>query len=196
VSEADQRAAKGLGAGVPERPAEMDENDRIKAEPRYPYQVVATMVASDVADGMLPPGSLAPPAAELANRHGVSLATAKRSLVLLTEWGTLARHGRNELRVVGPALLPPVPLVPVAPPSAEGRTGRLLALTVRRRGIEVARFSTVADLDSASELHEVLAAAVARAGGAPEEITDYEMDVRLPAEPALMLTFVASPRTG
>jgi hypothetical protein len=39
----------------------------------------------------------------------------------------------------------------------------------------------------------MLAAAVVRSGGALEEITDYEMDVRLPTEPAPMLTFVASP---
>lgn len=34
VSEADQRAAKGLGAGMPERPAELEEADRIETEPR------------------------------------------------------------------------------------------------------------------------------------------------------------------
>ncbi|GAA3242575.1 hypothetical protein GCM10017691_46780 [Pseudonocardia petroleophila] len=196
VSEADQRAAKGLGAGMPERPAEQDEADLIKAEPRYPYQAIAATVARQVADGTLPPGAPAPTAAELATRHGVSLATAKRSLVLLTEWGTLARHGRNELRVVGPVLVASVPLEPVAPPTEDGQTGMLLALTVRRRGTEVARFSTFADPASSSELHEVLAAAVARAGGEPEEITDYEMDVRLPAVPAPILTFVASSRTG
>ncbi len=196
VSEADQRAAKGLGAGMPARPAELDEVDQIKAEPRYPYQLVAATVAREVADGTLPPDSPAPLAAELATRYGVSLATAKRSLVLLTEWGTLARHGRHELRVVEPALDPPVPPAPVTPPTADGRTGMLLALTVRRRGTEIARFSTVADPASASELHEVLAAAVARAGGAPDEIADYEMDVRLPAEPAPILTFVASPVTA
>lgn len=196
VSEADQRAAKGLGAGMPERPAELDDVDQIKAEPRYPYQAVAVAVAREVADGTLPTGAPAPLPAELATLHRVSLATAKRSLVLLTEWGTLARHGHTELRVVGPALVPSVPSVPVAPPTADGRTGTLLALTVRHRGTEIARFSTVADPSSASELHEVLAAAVARAGGAPVEITDYEMDVRLPSEPASMLTFVASSRTG
>lgn len=191
VSEADQRAAKGLGAGMPERPAELDEVDQMKSEPRYPYQVVAAAVARQVADGTLLPGSPALPAAELATRHGVSLATVKRSLVLLTEWGTLARHGHSELRVVGPVLVPSVPLAPVAPP-----TGMLLALTVRCRGTEVARFSTVADPASASELHEVLAAAVARAGGASEGITDYEMAVHLPGAAAPMLTFVASSRTS
>lgn len=196
VSEADQRAAKGLGAGMPERPAEQDEAERIKAEPRYPYQTVATAVAGLVADGTLPPGSAAPTAADLATRHGVSLATAKRSLVLLTEWGMLTRHDRNELRVVGPVAVPPVPPESVTPPTADGQTGTLLALTVRRRGTKIARFSTVADPASACELHEVLAAAVVRAGGAAEEIADYEMDVRLPAEPAPMLTFVASSRTG
>lgn len=194
VSEADQRAAKGLGAGMPKRPAEIDEIDQIKAEPRYRYQAVATVVAGQVADGTLPPGAPAPPAAELATRHGVSLATAKRSLALLTEWGTLAMHGRTELRVVGPATVPKAPPWPVVSQVMEDRSGTLLGFTVRRRGAELARFSTVADPASASDLHEVLAAAVARAGGALEEITDYEMDVRLPAESAPLLTYVASPR--
>jgi integrase len=195
VSEADQRAAKGLGAGMPARPTEMDETDRIKAEPRYPYQAVAAAVADQIADGTLPPASQAPPAAELATRYGVSLATAKRALVLLTEWGTLARHGRNELRVIGSATVSEVTQVPVASPTADNRAGRLLALTVRRRGTEVARFSTVADPTNAPELHEVLAAAIARAGGPPGDITDYEMDVHLPAELTPLLTFVASLRT-
>jgi len=196
VSEADQRAAKGLGAGMPERPTEIDETDRIKMEPRYPYQAVAASVVRQVADGTFPPGSPAPAAAALSARHAVSLATAKRSLVLLTEWGTLVRHGRNELRVVDPVTVPRVSPAPAELPTADDRAGTLLALTVRRRGTEVARFSTVADPASASELHEVLAAAVARVGSAPEEITGYEMDVCLPAEPVPMLTFVASSRTG
>lgn len=152
---------------MPERPAEMDETDRIKTEPRYPYQAVAAAVAREVTDG-----------------------------TLLTEWGMLARHGRHELRVVRPAVAPQAPPVTVGSPTADHRAGTLLALAVRRRGSEVARFSTVADPASASELHEVLAAAVARAGGTTEEITEYEMDVRLPAEPAPMMTFVASSRTG
>lgn len=211
VSEADQRAAKGLGAGMPQRPAERDDAERIRAEPRYPYQVVAAAVAREVADGKLAPGDPAPSAPDLVKQHGVSLATAKRSLVLLTEWGTLARHGRSPLHVVGPgeeltplapvAVEPPSSPVAISPPpmaisppvTAEAK---LLTLTVRHRGQDVSTFSTAANPASPAALHSILAAAVRRAGGDEGEIGDYEMDVRITGEPEPLLTFVASPWTG
>jgi integrase len=195
VAEADQRAAKGLGAGMPQRPAEMADADRIRAEPRFPYQVVAAAVARQVLEGALSPGVPAPQAAELATRYEVSLATAKRSLALLIEWGTLERLGRTVVRVVGPAAAPAEQAPPKASAAANAAVGPLLALTIRHRGAEIARFSTAADPTSASDLHQVLAAAVARVGGAPDQISDYEMDVRGVADAELMLTFVASSRT-
>lgn len=125
----------------------------------------------------------------------MSLATAKRSLALLIEWGTLERLGRNVVRVVSPAVAP-ADQAPLAPPAAaNAAVGPLLALTIRHRGTEIARFSTAADPTSASDLHQVLAAAVARAGAAPDQITEYEMDVRGVADTEPMLTFVASSRT-
>ena len=69
---------------------------------RHPYQVVAAAVAGRVDSGALAPGAPAPTAAELAEEHAVSLATAKRSLVLLTEWNLLIRRNRNTLLVATP----------------------------------------------------------------------------------------------
>jgi hypothetical protein len=192
VSEADQRAAKGLGAGMPQRPAEVAEPDRIRAAPRFPYQVVAAVIARHITEGVLAAGDAAPPAVELAARHEVSLATAKRSLVLLTEWGLLERLGHNVLRVAVPSSAPVAAPAPVVLPSTSMPGAALLSLTVRRHGTTVAQFSTVADPTNASELHQVLAAAVVRAGGDTWQISEYEMDVRLPSEPAALLTFVAS----
>ena len=69
VSESDQRAARSLGAGMPQRPAEVDETALIRDEPRHPYQVVAAAVASRIDAGALLPGSSAPAAADLADEQ-------------------------------------------------------------------------------------------------------------------------------
>ncbi|MEK6442180.1 tyrosine-type recombinase/integrase [Pseudonocardia sp. T1-2H] len=192
VSEADQRAAKGLGAGMPQRPADVAEPDRIRAAPRFPYQVVAAAIARQITEGVLAAGDAAPPAAELAARHEVSLATAKRSLVLLTEWGLLERLGHDVLRVAAPPSAPAAASASTELPSTSMPRAALLSLTVRRHGTTVAQFSTVADPTNGSDLYQVLAAAVARAGAETGQIGEYEMDVRLPSESAALLTFVAS----
>jgi hypothetical protein len=126
----------------------------------------------------------------------VSLATAKRSLVLLTEWGLLERLGRDVLRVAATSNAPVAETASAGLPFTSMPGAALLSLTVRRHGTSVAQFSTVADPTNASELHQVLAAAVVRAGGDTGQISEYEMDVRLPSEPAALLTFVASPWTS
>jgi integrase len=41
VAEADQRAAEGLGSGMPARPVEVDETERQQTSPRRPYEKVA-----------------------------------------------------------------------------------------------------------------------------------------------------------
>ncbi|MDT0352922.1 tyrosine-type recombinase/integrase [Pseudonocardia charpentierae] len=97
VSESDQRAARNLGARMPRRPAQVDELTLICGEPRHPYQVVAVAVVRLIEAGALLPGCSVPIAADLADEYNVSIATAKRSLRLLAEWGLIARHGRNAL---------------------------------------------------------------------------------------------------
>ncbi|MGE0297963.1 tyrosine-type recombinase/integrase [Pseudonocardia sp.] len=130
VSEADQRAARGLGAGMPQRPAEVDPVRRVLEEPRYPYERVAAAVARRIEEGALVPGDQAPATADLAADHGVSLATAGRAVVLLKEWGllTVAERGRARVaRRVVAAIEPEIAPVsePVVPAGAEAAASAL-----------------------------------------------------------------------
>lgn len=93
VSEADQRAAKGIGERMPQRPADHDPAERVRNEPRHPYEITAAVLARAIDESVIPAGSFMRPAVELAVAHGVSLSTAKRALGLLREWG-LAILGR------------------------------------------------------------------------------------------------------
>ena len=104
VSESDQRAAHGLGVAMPRRPTDLDATARTREQTRHPYQVIAAAVVRRIEAGFLAPGSAAPNAAELAEEHKVSLATAKRSLVLLTEKGLIARLDRRTLVVNDPGV--------------------------------------------------------------------------------------------
>jgi len=199
VSEADQRAAKSLGAGMPQRPAEIDLAERTRLEPRYPYEVVAAALAHQIADGTLPAGSPLPPAAELAAVHAVSLSTAKRSLTLARDWGLLERDSRGRLLVAikpdaQPAseLPPPAPLADTEPDS---ETEILLDFTIRHHGCLVTRFSAAGDPRSASELHQILADGVLRRVGDVGALNEYEMDVCRAGESEPMMTFVARRRT-
>jgi len=199
VSEADQRAAKSLGAGMPQRPAEIDLAERTRLEPRYPYEVVAAALAHQIADGTLPASSPLPPAAELAAVHAVSLSTAKRSLTLARDWGLLERDSRGRLLVAikpdaQPAseLPPPAPLAGTEPDS---ETEILLDFTIRHHGCLVTRFSAAGDPRSASELHQILADGVLRRVGDVGALNEYEMDVCRAGESEPMMTFVARRRT-
>jgi len=199
VSEADQRAAKSLGAGMPQRPAEIDLAERTRLEPRYPYEVVAAALAHQIADGTLPAGSPLPPAAELAAVHAVSLSTAKRSLTLARDWGLLERDSRGRLLVAikpdaQPAseLPPPAPLADTEPDS---ETEILLDFTIRHHGCLVTRFSAAGDPRSASELHQILSDGVLRRVGDVGALNEYEMDVCRAGESEPMMTFVARRRT-
>lgn len=194
VSEADQRAAKGIGAGMPSRPAEVDPIERIRANPRYPYEVVAAAVAGDIETGVLAAGAEAPLAADLAAAHSVSLATAKRGLVLAQEWGLLARIDRNRLEVVPPRAA--VPAVSGLPPVdvVESSGTVLLDLVVLRKGVPFTRFSSAADPHSADDLQRLLVGAVRRRGEI-EALPEYEMDVHLAGNPQPLMTFVAAPES-
>jgi integrase len=192
VSEADQRAAHSIAARMPTRPRAGD--DRNEPKPCYPYEVVAEAVRRRIADGALPSGSSAPRAVDLASQHGVSLATAKRGLALLIERGELKRESRGVLLVVAPRSLTPAaaPVAVAAQPHGGASAGRLLHVTVQRRSLEVARFSTVVDPHNAAALNHVLVNAVIRNGGFSQDIGEYEMDLREPNDGRLLLTFVAS----
>jgi integrase len=198
VSESDQRAARGLGAGMPERPLELDEVSQIREEPRHPYQVVAAEVARQIDSGSLAPGALAPSAAELVVQHQVSLATAKRSLVLLTEWGLLTRLSRNALVIVAPVTLlsdseRPRTAVASIVVADKDDSEVLLRFVLRRRGADIARFSSVADPNNPAELRQMLVDAVERSGGG--NLAEYELDVVRPGDRDPLLTFVVSRRS-
>ncbi len=192
VSEADQWAAHGIGARMPRRP--QTDDDQNEPQPRHPYEIVAHAVRCQVADGTLSIGSRAPRAAELAAQHGVSLATAKRALALLAERRELERESRGVLLVAIPrSPTPAAAQVDVANQSQGGASAhRLLLVVVRRRGLEVARFSTVVDPRSAAALNRVLVNAVIRGGGHTQDVGEYEMDLCELSEKAPFLTFVTS----
>lgn len=199
VSEADQRAAKGLGAGMPSRPADHDPAERARTEPRHPYEVTAAALARLMDDNAMPVGSFMPPASELAVAHGVSLSTTKRALGLLREWGMVTRVGRNHLQVVRcPPSTPGSIGAPATAPAVipSHRAGAaLLDVVIRHRGDVVARLSAPADAGSAEDLHALLSDALARRGADPDDIGEYEMDVREAGSSTLITTFVV-PRRG
>jgi integrase len=88
VSEADQRAATGLGSGMPSRPPELGLVERQQTEPRHPYERVAAelrrrILAGEIADGEPVPEK------EICAEYVVSVSTARRAAVLLRTWGLL-----------------------------------------------------------------------------------------------------------
>lgn len=117
VSEADQRAATGLGAGMPQRPAAVEPQRRTRTEPRSPYEIIAADLADRIERGELATGAPAPTAEDLATRHEVAVSTARRAVSLVKEWGLLVNDGhRPRVVAVAPAVpLSPVPSAPVHP---------------------------------------------------------------------------------
>ena len=202
VSEADQRAAKGLSAGMPQRPAEIDETERARTEPRHPYEKVAAEIGQRIRDGELRSRAAGPTAVEPAEALGVSVATARRGVALAKQWGLLVDGGHAGPRVAEQPIPPPgAPEVAGTlnglPLTAERGTpdgASLLDLVIRRRGVEVARFSTAADPRDVDDLREVLVDAAIRQGGSEATIGEYEMDVRHGGEEVLITTFVVSRR--
>lgn len=123
---------------MPQRPAAIDPAERIRAEPRYPYEVVAALLAHQIADETLPPRSFLPSAADLATHHDVSLSTVKRSLALMRDWGLLERDEHNRLRIaaradVQPTGVPP-PVISADAQASDAGGDVLLDLTIRHRG--------------------------------------------------------------
>ncbi|MBA2323160.1 MAG: tyrosine-type recombinase/integrase [Pseudonocardiales bacterium] len=106
VSEADQRAATGLGSGMPARPAEVDETERQQTNPRQPYERVAAALRQRILSGEIAEGGPLPPEKEVCAEHGVSVSTARRATALLRSWGLLGPTGR---RVTAPRAAPATP---------------------------------------------------------------------------------------
>ncbi len=106
VSEADQRAAAGLGSGMPPRPIEVDETERQQISPRQPYERVAASLRQRILSGDIPDGVRLPLEQEVCAEHQVSVSTARRATALLRSWGLLGPTGR---RVTAPRAAPATP---------------------------------------------------------------------------------------
>lgn len=100
VSEADQRAAKDLGAGMPARPLPVhDQLERAKTKPRHPYEAVAADIRRRALAGQLRVGDAIPSEQQLCAEHGISKSTARRAAALLRQWELLAPTGRQIVEV-------------------------------------------------------------------------------------------------
>jgi integrase len=95
VSEADQRAARGLGSTMPDRPAAVHETERAKTDPRYPYEKIAAKIQQQIITGKIPDGTALPPEKQFIIEHGISTSTARRVIALLRQWGFLTPSGRH-----------------------------------------------------------------------------------------------------
>ncbi|BBG03950.1 hypothetical protein Pdca_51590 [Pseudonocardia autotrophica] len=93
VSEADQRAATGLGTRMPKRPTHDEEKRRATRVSEHPYEHLADALTASVGSGQLTVGDALPPAEQIAIQAGVSLSTARRAVRLLKDRGTVASVG-------------------------------------------------------------------------------------------------------
>lgn len=184
VSEADQRAARGLGAGMPRRPTEVDPVERVLSDPRHPYERVAAAVVRRIESGDLRLGALAPATADLAAEHSVSLATVGRAMVLLKEWGYLTAVDRGRARFAHRAASPSATLPAVKiRPTSEGSTW---SVRLRGpRGLHAAPRLVRASLDDPGTFRPHLIG-IARIevpelpDAAERWISSYELEIRKP----------------
>lgn len=203
VSEADQRAARGIGAGMPNRPTPPDPVERAKLDPQNPYETIAAELRRRILAGELVEGELVPTEKQLAAEHHVALGTAHRAMELLKTWGLItSSRGRRATVIRSPdhsAHLDAAPADPPAPdpspPHGTAVTGRkVLDLEIRRLGRVVKRIRAEADPEDARELRQLLVEAVQREGGRESRIAEYEMDIRYLGDSSVLATFVASTR--
>lgn len=178
MAEADQRAAGGLLARMPSRPQSQPRLPRALTTPRTPRERIAAELHERIATGEVPPGGHLPGIKELAAHHEVAPSTVHRAFELLREWGVVA-GAPGERPTVRAALIAEPPAEP-RPATAEaaptgGRT--LLEFRLRAAGAVITTFSAEADPRSADDLRALLRSAVRRAGGVPDDVADYELDV-------------------
>ncbi|WP_308816412.1 tyrosine-type recombinase/integrase [Pseudonocardia alni] len=90
VSEADQRAASGLGSRMPERPAGPGpEMERVRRDPRSARERLAVELLERIESGVVPVGGHLPGVKVLAAEQGLAPSTVHRAFELLREWGVL-----------------------------------------------------------------------------------------------------------
>lgn len=196
VSESDQRAASSLGSRMPERPvvATLPLLDGDDAGP--PYARIAAALRRAVETGRVTRGSTLLSVKQVAAAYDVSVGTAHRAVGVLAEEGlveVVPGHGYRVLVSTSPAIdVSPEPVDAAAstPPSCPG----LFDLVLRHRGQVAARFSSEVDPSDPDDLAEVLVAAVLRAGGCEEDVSEYELDVSSGGAEEVIRTFVVSRR--
>ncbi len=103
VSEADQRAASGIGSRMPARPVSLDSMERAKSNPQNPYEKIAAELRRRVLAGDLRDGDAAPTEKQLAAEHGVAAGTAHRAMELLKTWGLVKASRDHRTVVIAPA---------------------------------------------------------------------------------------------
>ncbi|MEU9821757.1 tyrosine-type recombinase/integrase [Pseudonocardia alni] len=108
VSEADQRAAAGLGARMPERPTRAEEERRAVRVSEHPYEHLADAIAAKIVAGDLTTGTPLPPAEHIAVESGVSLSTARRAVRLLKERGIVKSLGGRPVIILNAVTSAPV----------------------------------------------------------------------------------------
>jgi integrase len=205
VSESDQRAANSLFARMPTRPvtAALPEIDAIETSP--PYLKIAGAIRASIERCNIPASSFLPSLKKIAATYGVSVATAHRAVSVMVSEGYLdvqpGRGTRVLARFAAGAAGHPVDesanlqaplaeqLAAVPAPTGAGRV--LLRLEIRRHGESVSRLMAEADPRDPADLRRLLVDAVRRAGRSPDEIGDYEMDIR-DGEDRLIGTFVVA----
>jgi integrase len=104
LAESDQRAASGLGARMPERPASgLSATDRAIIEPTAPREHLAVELRAQILSGDLPAGAHLPSIKHLAKERDLSPSTVHRAFTLLRKWGLLdGEVGERALRASAP----------------------------------------------------------------------------------------------
>ena len=106
VAEADQRVAHGLVDRLPKRPAasEVDDVERAKTDPRYPFERIAVVLRDRIAAGEWAVGAQLPTGKQLGIDFNVSTATAQRAVALLQAWALVeVSRGRRPVVLLDPA---------------------------------------------------------------------------------------------
>lgn len=187
LAEADQRAAGGLLARMPARPAAVPLVPRALTSPRTPREKIAASLYARIVAGEFPEGGHLPGIKELAAEHEVAVSTVHRAFELLRTCGVLAGDARQRPVVQIPAsAVDEVEPVPKAATVGVGR--RLVEFRLRSAGRELSAFSAEVDPDSAAELDPLMRSAVRRVAGPNADVGDYEMDVL--GDGAVLRTFV------
>jgi integrase len=194
VSEADQRAAAGWSARMPDRAQLEQSRSWARISPQHPYERIAAQLARSVEAGALPAGDPAPTAAALAAEHEVSLATARRAVALAKEWGVLVSDGAGRPRVA--RLAGVVPSGPAAESAETRRAGQYWSVVVTGPGgMRCSPRTVKADIEDPDSFRPHLVGIVRAekpdASDRPESawIGDYELHLSRPGSVEVAATF-------